>query len=429
MKAIISNRIYLSCPPEGFDSIKKALTYKIEKPNLSKISKTNSIEIIRNYKLLPRNILSIPQGRQDLIPKGYEIIDKRVYNWVPFPEPNLPLRPEQEEVYVKVEDSCFLNALVGWGKTFTALYIARKLGQKTLIVTHTTALRDQWVQELEKLYNMKAGVIGGSQYDIDHPIVIGNVQSVTKFSLELSKEFGLVILDEAHHCPAETFGDILDRSYARYRIGLSGTMIRKDGKHILFKDYFGETVYRPPQSNTLNPIIRILRPGISLEGDIWAKKINNLLYNEDYQQYIATVAATQISLGHKVLIVASRIEFLQNVKELLGETCMLVTGACSTEERDNIKKDMLSGKINCIAGSRQIFTEGISVDPLSCLILPEPIANHSNLEQLIGRIMRKYPDKLQPLVLDIHFSSYTDKRQNNIRLGLYIEKGWDIASV
>lgn len=430
-KAVISNRIYLECPPEGFDNIKKALTYKIAVKGGGKGGKHNSVEIIRTYKTLPKNILSIPQGRTDLIPEGYEIIDKRIYNEMPFPIPTTPLRPEQQEIYDQIDDSCFLNALVGWGKTFTALYIARKLGQKTLVVTHTTMLRDQWIKDINTLFGMEAGVIGSGEYDIDHSIVVGNVQSVTKHSLALAKEFGTVILDEAHHCPATTFGSIIDTLYARYRIGLSGTMIRTDGKHVLFRDFFGNTVFKPPQSHTLTPSVRIIKPGISLtEGEVWVKKINNLLYDPDYQEYIATIAQTYIRMGYKPLIVASRVEFLERVKEYLGDDCVLVTGGTTFEERQEYCNKIETGEASCIVGSRQIFSEGISVNRLDLLILPEPIANVASLEQLIGRIMRKHPDKnLQILVVDIFFSGPADRKQNNLRYGFYMEKGWEVLAV
>lgn len=429
-KAIISNRIYIDCPPEGYDDIKKALTYKIEQKGAGKGGKHTSIEIIRTYKMLPKNILSIPQGRSDLIPAGYEIVDKRVFNEMPFPEPLLELRPEQQIVYDEVNDTCFINALVGWGKTCTALYLARKLGQKTLIVTHNTMLRDQWVSEIQKLYGMEAGVIGSGYFDIDHAIVVGNVQTVTKNVLALSKEFGTVILDEAHHCPATTFGAIIDSLYARYRIALSGTMTRKDGKHVLFRDYFGSEVHKPPQSHTLNPSVRILKPGIRLtDGEIWVKKINNLLYDPDYQDYIATVAATQIRMGYSVLIVASRVEFLQRVKELIGDDCVLVTGETSFEGRVKASEQIESEEKSCIAGSRQIFSEGISINRLDCVILPEPIAQEANLEQIVGRIMRKHPSKKSPVVLDVHFSDPASRKQNNLRLGMYMNKGWEVSAV
>jgi superfamily II DNA or RNA helicase len=429
-KAVISNRIYIDNPgiPET-KAIIKALTYKIQKDTGSK--KFAVVETIKNYKTLPKGILSLPQGRQDLIPENYEIIDKRVFVPVPFPTPKFPLREEQRAVYNEVDDTVFINALVGWGKTFTALHLAHKFGQKTLVITHTAALRDQWAEEVEVLFGIKPGIIGGGELDYeDHFITIANVQTLVKHSVSLSKEFGTVILDEAHHCPATTFATIIDSFHARYRIALSGTMVRKDQKHIVFRDYFGSHVVKPPQSNTLTPQVKIIKPGITLKpGATWVEKINELTQDDDYRRFIASVALTQMDKGHSVLVIADRVEFLEKVSEYVGDESVLVVGGSDLEDRQKAKEQLLSGEKKCICGSRQIFSEGISVNILSCVILAVPMSNDSLLEQIVGRIMRIHEGKLTPLVVDIQFSGFADRKQNNDRLGLYMRKGWEIISV
>jgi len=409
--------------------IMKTLTYKIHKDTGSK--KFVSVETIRNYTSLSKGILSLPQGRLDLIPEGYEIVDKRVLVPVPFPTPKYDLREEQKEIFDKIEDTCFINALVGWGKTFTALHTARKLGQKTLVITHTTALRDQWVEEVETLFGIVPGIIGSGKFDIeDHAIVIGNIQTIVKNLDKLQKEFGTLILDEAHHCPATTFAGTVDSFHARYRIALSGTLTRKDGKHIIFQDYFGHTVYKPPQSNTINPAVHVIKSGITLKhGATWVEKINDLTQNDDYRKFIAGLANIHIREGHSVLIVADRVEFLQKVKEYVGETCLLVTGETSFEDRQQAKEKILNKEKMCIAGSRQIFAEGISINILSCVILAVPMSNDSLLEQIVGRIMRPHESKLNPVVVDIQFAGWADKKQNTDRLGLYLRKGWEVITV
>jgi superfamily II DNA or RNA helicase len=429
-KAIISNRIYLDSPGvEETKQIIKTLTYKIHKDTGSK--QFSTVETIKNYKILPKNILSIPQGRLDLIPSGYEILDKRTQIHAPFPEPKFALRNTQQVVYDEITDTCFINALVGWGKTFTALHVAKKLGQKTLVVTHTSALRDQWCEEVKVLFGMNAGIIGGGSMDWeDHAITVANVQTLIKHSAKLAKEFGTIILDEAHHCPASTFSQLIDDFHARYRIALSGTMIRKDGKHIMFSDFFGSKVFKPPQSHTLNPEIKLIQTGITLKPEAtWVEKINALTEDEDYQVFISNLAKIQVALGHQVLIIADRVGFLQKVKEYVGETCVLVTGETNFEQRQQIKQQLLSKEKMCIAGSRQIFSEGISINSLSCVILAVPIANDSLLEQIVGRIQRQHKDKLTPVVLDMQFSGFMDKKQNRDRLGFYMRKGWDIELV
>lgn len=430
-KAIISNRIYFK-PRDNthLKEIMEALTYRIETKTGTK-GKTRHIEIIKNYKVLPRDIVSVPQGRMDLVPPGLELVDKRVTNEVPFPNPKFPLRESQQVVYDEVSDTCFINALVGWGKTFTALHLAHKFGQKTLVITHTTMLRDQWVDEIKTLFGMAPGIIGSGVYDIeDHFIVVGNVQTVTKNIAALSKEFGTIILDEAHHVPATTFANLIDGMYARYRIALSGTMERTDGKHVIFRDYFGEKIYKPPQSHTLNPLVKIINTGMRLPSDVtWVEKINSLLYDEDYQNFIANMARIQIHHGHSVLVVADRTEFLEKVKEKVGETCTLVTGDTSYDERKQIIEQLETGQKMCVAGSRQIFSEGISINRLSCVILAVPTSNPISLEQIIGRVMRLHPDKPDPVVLDIAFSSPVEKRQGALRMGFYMDKGWKIEKL
>ncbi len=428
-KAIITNRIYLDNPGvEATKAIIKALTYKINKDTGSK--KFATVETIKNYKVLPKGILSIPQGRTDLIPPEYEIVDKRVTEPVPFPSPRFPLRDTQQPVYDEINDTAFINALVGWGKTVTALHLAHKFGQKTLVITHTTALRDQWAEEVEQLFGVQPGIIGSGRVDHDdHFITVANVQTLVKHVDKLAKEFGTIILDEAHHCPATTFAQLVDSFHARYRLALSGTMIRKDGKHIVFKDYFGSYVVKPPQSNTLTPTIRLVKTGITLKPDAtWVDKITDLTQNPNYQKLVAAIALTEMAEGHQVLVIADRVDFLKKVSEYIGDSCVLVTGS-EGEDRNIAKQQLLSGEKQCIAGSRQIFSEGISINSLSCVILAVPLSNDSLLEQIIGRVQRLHEGKLDPLVIDLQFAGWADKKQNNDRLGFYLRKGWKTITV
>lgn len=435
-KAIISNKIYLDKPDSGFSVIEKALTHRIVplKPRTYKIGgrTVEQVETILAYTRVGKDILSIPQGRQDLIPSNYEIVDKRVYHDVPFPLCTIPLNEHQQPIYDQVDDSCIINALPGWGKTFTSLWIARKLGQKTLVVTNTVTLRDQWAEEVEILFGMPAGVIGSGKEDVeDHFIVVANIQTLVKVATKYAKEFGTVIIDECHHTPASTFTSALDVFHARYRIGLSGTLLRTDGKHVLFPNSFGSKVLKPPKSNTIDPKVKLLKSGIILkQGVTWVEKMNDLLYDEEYQQFIANVAKSQIGKGHRVLITADRVEFLEKVYNYVGqEDCVLITGSTTSEERKQRLAQVAEDKKHCVVASRQIFSEGMSLNILSCCILGVPTSNAMNLEQLVGRIMRQHPDKLSPEVIDIQFAGHESRKQNDSRLAFYLEKGWEIVMV
>lgn len=425
MKAVISNKIYLQVTKEQMESIADKLTYRLEVD--AGLGGKKKIEVIRNYSVPKSGVIAIPQGRMDLVPNGHTIEDKRVLVPVEFPDPRFQLRDAQQPVWDEFDDTGFLNAKVGWGKTFTALHLAMKFGQKTLIVCHNTLLRDQWIQDVRDMFGIEPGVIGSGQFNIEPIIVVGNVQTLTKNTAVLADKFGCVIMDEAHHCVASTFTIVVDSSKARYRIALSGTMKRKDGKHILFKDYFGPVVHKPPQSDTINPIIKIVKTGRALKhGVCWADKITDLLSDPDYIDLIADIAEMQANKGHKVLVVADRTEFLKSVQERLGDRCILVIGETDFESRNTAKAAIENEEADILAGARSIFSEGISINPLSCLILANPYSSEILLEQLIGRIQRLYPNKKQPVVIDMNMRN---SKQNGTRIAFYMDQEWVVEFI
>jgi superfamily II DNA or RNA helicase len=381
--------------------------------------------------LIKNGLVAIPSGREDLIPTDHEIVDKRVEKLSEFPEFKLTLRPSQQAVFDEVNDSAIINAWVSWGKTFTGLAIAGKLGQKTLVITHTLSLRKQWEDEVKKVFNFQPGIIGSGKFDISTPVVVGNIQTLYRKVPEIRREFGTIILDEMHHVSSPTFSRIVDKSCARYKIGLTGTLQRKDGKHVVFRDYFGDNVLKPPKENFMTPKIDILKLPIRfMDGSAipWANRVNELAYNPEYQNSVAMTASAYAARGHKVLVVSDRVDFLKSCARLTGDDAVCVTGAVPHEERPDIIKQIFEDK-NILYGTQSIFSEGISLDILSCLILGTPVNNEPLLTQLVGRIIRNYEGKKQPTVVDIHLVGNTAKRQANARLGYYLKQGYEVSTL
>ena len=426
MKAVLSNRIYLNVTEAQRDLIDRELTYKIPTYN-----PLDPPLVIKNMARVRKDMITIPSGREDLIDDDYEVVDKRLLIPAEFPEFQYELRPSQEEVYRLVEDSCIINAWVSWGKTFTALAIAAKLKQKTLVVVHTLALRSQWEKEVEKVFGIKPSIVGSGKFNIDGPITIGNVQTLTRRVPDIAGEFGTIILDEMHHVSSPTFSKIIDKCRARYKIGLSGTIERKDGKHVVFRDYFSPIVYFPPKENYMKPKVDKIHSEIRfLDGGSipWAKKINELAYNDEYQHTIAMIASTYAAKGHKVLVVADRVEFLKNCAKLSGENAIVITGETPHEERPPMMERINSDK-DILYGTQSIFSEGISLDALSCLVLGTPVNNEPLLTQLIGRIIRVKEGKKTPTIVDINLKGNTARKQANNRSGYYIKQGYKIQNI
>ena len=428
MKAVLSNRIYLDVTPEIQDELDKELTYVVPPKN----PKDLVPQVIKNMAIVRPGIVTIPIGRTDLIPHGHEIVDKRIVKPQEFPKFKFDLRESQQEVYNTVEDNCIINAWVSWGKTFTGLAIASKLGQKTLVVVHTITLRNQWAKEVEKVFGIKPGIIGSGHFDANSPIVIGNIQTLYRNIDKIRKEFGTVILDEMHHVSSPTFSRILDTNYCRYKIGLSGTIERKDGKHVVFRDYFSPNVLKPPKENFMSPVVNIYHSEIRfLDGARipWANRVTNLATTEEYRHTVAMLAAGYAIKGHKVLVVSDRVAFLKRCAELTGDKAICVTGDIPQEEREELINELRFGNKNVLYGTQAIFSEGISINELSCLILGTPINNEPLLTQLIGRIIRKEEDKLTPVIIDIHLKGDTARRQASNRVGYYMKQGYEIKEL
>ena len=414
----------MDCTEEVQERIDKELTYTIPTHN-----PLDPPEVIKNMGIIRNGLVSLPIGRTDLIPSNYEIVDRRVNKPVEFPEFKFELRPSQQAVYDEIEDNSIINAWVSWGKTFTGLAIAGKLGQKTLVVTHTVPLRNQWAKEVEKVYGFKPGIIGSGQFDLDAPIVIGNTQTLYRNVDKIRKEFGTVILDEMHHVSSPTFSKILDTNYCRYKIGLSGTIERKDGKHVVFRDYFGNTLFKPPKENYMTPTVHIVPSEIRFMDGAripWANRVTKLANDEEYRHTIALLAAAYAAKGHKVLVVSDRVSFLKACSELTGDKSICVTGDVSHEDRETLVDEILYGDKNVLYGTQAIFSEGISVDTLSCLILATPVNNEPLLTQLCGRVIRKKEGKIDPVIIDIHLRGNTARKQASNRVGFYMKQGWDM---
>jgi superfamily II DNA or RNA helicase len=425
-KAVLSNRIYLEVNASQQEAINKELTYTIPAYN-------DQIEplVIRNMGIVRQGLITIPIGRTDLIPQGHSIVEKRVLVPTTFPEFKFPLRASQQEVYDDLDDNAIINATVSYGKTFTALAIAGKLAQKTLVVSHTIPLMNQWVKETEKVYGFTPGIIGSGKYNDSMPITIGSVQSLYNNIPKISRKFGTVIMDEFHHVSSNTFSQVIDKNYARYKIGLSGTIFRKDGKHVVFRDYFGKKVYQPPAENAMTPEVHLIYTDIPFPDGAatpWAVRVNKLVSNDKYRHLIAMLSAKYAAQGHNVLMVSDRVAFIESVVNLIGPKAVSVTGTTKNEDRDALIQSI--GKThNVLGGTQSIFSEGMSHSPLSCLVLGTPVNNEPLLTQLIGRVVRLQDNKLQPIVVDIQLIGNTASRQALARLGHYIRQGYRIKKI
>ena len=180
------------------------------------------------------------------------------------------------------------------------------------------------------------------------------------------------------------------------------------------------------------PVVNILHSEIRfLDGSRipWANRVTNLASNEEYRHTISMLAAAYAQKGHKVLVVSDRVAFLKSCAELTGDKAICVTGEVPHEEREELIDELRVGNKNVLYGTQAIFSEGISINVLSCLILGTPINNDPLLTQLIGRIIRKEKNKPTPVIIDIHLKGDTARRQASSRIGYYMKQGYQIKEL
>lgn len=109
-KATISNRIFLRCEAgsEFDEKLQSELTYEIDQQPVSEFPL-----LIKNLQRVNDNIVSMPSGRMDLIPDGYELIDRRSYIDAEIPEPKFTLYEDQQRALDWCEGSGILNCQPG----------------------------------------------------------------------------------------------------------------------------------------------------------------------------------------------------------------------------------------------------------------------------------------------------------------------------
>jgi superfamily II DNA or RNA helicase len=431
MKAVISNRIYLNCAKgsELEGKLNKALTYSISQMPVSEFPL-----IIRNLTRVTDSVVSIPSGREDLIPSDYEIVDKRTRAQVALPPLKATLRPSQEEAVRVLTDNGIAEAPVGFGKTLVGLGLVQKHQQKTLIITTTTTIRDMWVNEVKKWFGFTPGIVGGGKFDISTPIVVGNIQTVRLRLDKLSDVFGIVLVDEVHRSVAETFTKVLNSLKARYKFGLSGTLERKDGLHCLLQDYFGFGRFVGKVENTMIPTVHMYSTPVELsvnEFIPWANLISKIMNDKDYLNTLLMLLVSYIEMGHKVLVVCDRTQPLEWLHEQLRDKTLIITGKVTgMETRQRIMDAVTNSKTGIgLLATQSIFSEGVSLNALSAVLLATPINNEPLLVQICGRIMRLEEGKLEPVIIDIAFSGGTGKRHRLNRQATYISKGWPIIDM
>ena len=157
------------------------------------------------------------------------------------------LRDYQSEALEKWRGNGYRGVVslpTGAGKTVLGIAGIAELGVWSLVVVYTREQVKQWIEAVKRF--LRPGDVVGAYYGEEKrlaPITITTYQTAYRRMASLARLFRLVVFDEAHHLPADKFKAIALGMPAPYRLGLSATIEREDGKHEEIFPLIGGVVY------------------------------------------------------------------------------------------------------------------------------------------------------------------------------------------
>ncbi|HCH66098.1 MAG TPA: helicase [Deltaproteobacteria bacterium] len=131
----------------------------------------------------------------------------------------------------------------GAGKTFVAELAIATSRRPTLVVAPTLDLVAQWHRRLSLVFGLDCGVLGGGQHTLAD-ITISTYDSAYRHLGRYGDRFGLIVWDEVHHLPAPGYLEAACCAMAPFRLGLTATYERDDGREELLNEILGPVVYR-----------------------------------------------------------------------------------------------------------------------------------------------------------------------------------------
>jgi superfamily II DNA or RNA helicase len=131
----------------------------------------------------------------------------------------------------------------GSGKSHVALMAIDQKRRSTLVVAPTLDLVRQWFDLLASAFGVGVGVVGGGEYDVQR-LTVTTYDSAMLHMEHLGSRFGLIVFDECHHLPSSGYASAARACIAPFRLGLTATPERTDGRDAELSALIGPVVYR-----------------------------------------------------------------------------------------------------------------------------------------------------------------------------------------
>lgn len=306
-----------------------------------------------------------------------------------------------------------LIAPCGAGKTRLGMRIIGQLKQPTLVLVHTRELMQQWQENIRQAFpRLTVGQIGDGKRSVGD-ITVGMIQTVTKRTDDIASHFGIVILDEAHHCPACTFTDVMNEISATVRIGLTASKARKDGMHPLLYATIGPVIAEIAQQtmveerSVVTPVIRWVQTGWAWSGNAqtdYTGCISAMVADPQRNAVLCREIERLARAGRHTLVLSTRVDHLEALYLLLEQripgSVQVLHGQLGSRVREIAMERMVAGFPVTLA-TTSLAKEGLDAPVLDALLWATPVAGKgTTVQQSVGRVQRARAGKPTPIVVD-----------------------------
>ncbi|MEN6624871.1 MAG: DEAD/DEAH box helicase [Candidatus Sumerlaeia bacterium] len=412
----------------------------------------------------PAGLWSKVQAQLEAAKVSYEVETERApegrFRPLSAAPENVPLRPYQETALAQaLANGCgIIQMATGGGKTMLAAHLIRRLDRPALFFVHTLDLLYQTARVFERELGQEIGILGDGQATL-RPVTVATIQTVAtacsgtrparkpkpddeeereerpvhfdeatrREVIDYLESVPVVIFDECHHVPADTFYKIAMRTVgARWRFGLSATPWRDDGADLMLEAALGPCIHKTAASDLIDagylvkPLIQMQpAPPLALRRrmeyhDLYQMAI---VENRERNRVIAARARQWAAEGCSVLILVAQVAHGELLSNLLPEA-RFAYGSLDAELRRQYL-DELERKLQPIMIATTLADEGLDVPTLGGLILAGGGKSQTRAFQRIGRVLRPADGKTQARVLDFLDDAPWLRNHSQARLALY----------
>jgi superfamily II DNA or RNA helicase len=302
-------------------------------------------------------------------------------------------------------------------------------GIRSIFTVHRRELIHQTVDTLRTAGVFPGIIASGYEPDKAKLVQVASIQTLVR-RLEKTPDPGLLVFDESHHLTAKSWSKVANHFSSAYRIGLTATPERLDGKGL--GDHFETMVLGPTtgdliQQGYLADYKAIVPPGINTKG---IKKRGGDFRREDLAALVGQPSVTGCAIkeyiertpGKRAIAFCVSIEHSTALAEAFrneGVPAEHVDGNTSREQRDAAMARFRSGE-TLVLCNVDLFGEGVDVPAAEVGIFLRPTCSLALYLQQIGRVLRPNPGK--------EYAHLHDHAANILRHGLPDDpREWSLA--